>query len=639
MRELGVTGVKILAGLIYEEVNPQLQGLNGYKIYQQMRFDPTCAAGLKTYEFPVRSARWFVQPASDDPADVEKADFIHDQLFYFGSQSMDDVIRLAFTHLPFGFSWLENCYEFIPNGRWQGKIGWTKLAWRSPSTKWRWNMGEVDGAQELISVTQLAPPYYEQIDIPRNKLMIFVHQQEGDNYDGWSLLRPAYKPYFFRDKLYIIQAIGLERAFAGIPKISLPIGYSPEMASLAKQIVTNLRTDEQAGVVLTEDMVMEMLFNKLEGAAMQLAIEHHDTQIVGSMLSDFVKLGHKAVGTQALSADKTDLFLYALNAEANAFAQVVNLAPGIPQLVRYNFVDADDLAMPRLTHGDIGERALDRLGRTLMALGQWGFLTPDDATEDKLREMLDLPEREYDFEDRDLLDLITQAQPMEPTYRVTDRNLSPRLRPNTLVPDPTDPRSQGMLPQPQQPAGNRQPGQAPVGGGRPTETATSMSEYRRMQAEAYERFMAGEVDPKSRMLDMRLKNRWARPKGRPDAATRIRIKLAERLAEDLNDLQSHFDGVPERPSERVARLRLPYVVRAGEIADKAKRLAGRPGPRALRSGAIGTTLQHGLAKSYETGLFHVLRPRPKGDPPPPHVEPARLGPAPSLEQVEPQPKV
>ena len=40
-----------------------------------------------------------------------------------------------------------------------------------------------------------------------------------------------------------------------------------------------------------------------------------------------------------------------------------------------------------------------RLGRTLMALGKWGFLTPDAETEERLRKMLDLPPRQYSFDD------------------------------------------------------------------------------------------------------------------------------------------------------------------------------------------------------------------------------------------------
>jgi hypothetical protein len=44
--------------------------------------------------------------------------------------------------------------------------------------------------------------------------------------------------------------------------------------------------------------------------------------------------------------------------------------------------------------GFIGGRQLDQLGRTLLWLNQYGYLAPDDPTEERLRVMLDLPPRE-----------------------------------------------------------------------------------------------------------------------------------------------------------------------------------------------------------------------------------------------------
>jgi hypothetical protein len=55
------------------------------------------------------------------------------------------------------------------------------------------------------------------------------------------------------------------------------------------------------------------------------------------------------------------------------------------------------------------ENAYTRLGRTLMALGQYGFLTPDDETEEQLRKMLDLPPRSYDYQDGGLWQIIDET--------------------------------------------------------------------------------------------------------------------------------------------------------------------------------------------------------------------------------------
>lgn len=527
--ELGVSGTRILSGLVFEEYNPDLTGLKAFNKWQEMRFDATCAAGYKAVELPLRSAEHFVEPASDDPKDIEKADFIHHNLWDFGSQSMDDVLRLALTMLPFGFSWMEIIYGQISQGEFAGKVGWDRFAWRSQMTKWRWNMGELDGRQELLSVTQLAPPYYAQIDIPRNKLLLFIHNQEGDNYDGWSLFRPAYKNYFYRDLLYKVQAIGLERAYMGIPVVKFEQAFSAELKALALSIVQGLRTDENAGVTLPPELGLEMLSTKLgAGKEMQDAIVYHDRQILKSMLAQWLDLGSSgSSGSWALSNDHSELFLYAINAEANYIDEVFNLDPGIPQLIRFNYPDWQSSDMPRLTHGRIGQQSLEQLGRTLEALGKFGFVTPDDATEDAFRQMLDLPEREETMTPEALKSLITM---------VAGRMARGRKHPN---PRPAPPPPAGATPatpgQPGQPAADIAPDMDNQG------ADLDMAEGYQM------------------IRDAMLRMPWPKP-SRMDPIRRAQAMAAEEFGAVLQSFREPSKA-PELPSIRAARMRRPYRLR------------------------------------------------------------------------------
>lgn len=516
--ELGVSGTRILAGIPYEETIPALQGLNAYKTYSAMRFDPTCAALLKAREQPVRSARHFIQPASDAPADLEKADFIHDNLFELGSQSMDDILRLAMGKNTYGFTPMEVCYFPITEGPWRGKVGWDKFAWRNPVTKWRWNMGEVDGRQELVSMTQLAPPYYSQVDIPRNKLLLFVNEHEGDNYDGWSMLRYAYKPYFIREGLYKVQAIGLERAYVGVPKVTLPENFSDEMKKLALQIAQSVRSDDNAGITHPADLLVDILRTELgAGREMQEAIQHHTREILKSGLAQFLELGAQgAAGSWALSNDHSELFLMAVNADANYLDEVINLDPGIPALLRFNFADFSIASLPRKTHGDIGQENLEALGRTLMALGKFGFLTPDDATEDTLRARLDFPERDDTVTERALQSLTTIPFP---AVREAGREHT-KPRPEVIAGQPVD--------------------ESGASGSTPDDAAQmAMSEYRQAV----------------------IRKPWDRPRGRLSDEDRVRIRLTERLAENLEAFKADPSWRPPRPSVVAARMRRPYVLR------------------------------------------------------------------------------
>src|SRR5262249_11182226 len=124
LHELGISGTRLFAGIISEETVPQLTGFNAYKTYNGMRFDATGAALLKAVELPIRSARWFVNAANDDPNSIDMADFIHHCLWDFGTQSMDDILHDALGMLVWGFAWSEICYANVEEGPYTGKIGW-----------------------------------------------------------------------------------------------------------------------------------------------------------------------------------------------------------------------------------------------------------------------------------------------------------------------------------------------------------------------------------------------------------------------------------------------------------------------------------------------------------------------------------
>jgi hypothetical protein len=584
-QELGVSGTKLFAGLISEETVPQLQGFQAYKSYQGMRLDATGSALLKAIELPIRASRWFVNPASDDPNDINIADFVHDVCWTFGSQSMDDIMRLAFGCLAFGFSTLEIIWSVIDEGPWKGKVGWDRLAWRSQATKWRWEMDYVNGKRQLVGLVQLAPPYYQQVQIPRNKLMLWVNDLEGDNYDGISCLRSAWKDYYIRDQLYRIRAIGLERGYMGIPVATVPDEFSDEYAGIARQIVETVRADEQVGVVHPASMDFRIERWELNGPAMNEAIHYHNRQMLVCQLAQFLELGSKNVGSFALSSDQSDLFQMAINAKANYFAEVMNLHPGIPQLIGFNFPNVTAQNLPRLQHGDIGQRSLDRLGRTLMALGQWGFLTPDNATEDRLRQMLDLPEREEAITNRALYDLMQEIAPSDVQHgrlHTIDRVESPL----EVAADTAKTKRMQALKAPAPSAAS-----APKGSGSPEQRNAStqdMSEYHAKFAEN-----------RARLAELVVRRPWTRPQGRPTENQRMAMRATEAMVEALDEFKSAGQQRPVRPSVWHAMHRRPYEVRSH--GDAVRLEPGRP--------RTVFTRQMGLARNHREPLRAILRPR------------------------------
>jgi hypothetical protein len=353
-----------------------------------------------------------------------------------------------------------------------------------------------------------------------------------------SIYRPAYKNWFIRDQLYKIQAIGLERTYMGIPVADLPENYSDEMKALALQIVTNLRTDDNAGITKPVELGLDILHNAINaGTEMQAAIAYHSREILKSSLAHFLDLGSAgSSGSWALSSDQSELFLMAINAPANMVEEQFNLDPGIPALMRFNFPDAQSANMPHLTHGDIGQRSFSTgMGRTIMALGQWGFLTPDDATEDWFRQVLDMPERDSTIDAEALKTLIPE---MFPGRQDVGRTFAPKPAPQT----PQTKQAPASAQVPRTPQTKVTP-QTPVGG-----NAAMMSE-------------------------LAARSPWERPNGRLTAQDRLRIRLTEELIDTLDRAKHEAGRTPERPSIRMARNRRPYALAMAEKPSIKQRIA------------------------------------------------------------------
>lgn len=577
MRELGLSGTRLLAGLISEETVPALQGQQAYSTYRGMRFDATGAAIQKAIELPIRSTRWFMNPASDDPEAVTYADFVHQVLWEFGSQSYDDVMRLALLSLVYGFSVLEIVYAPIDWGEWKGKIGWDNLSLRQANTKWRWNEQFINGRRQLVSMSQLAPPYYQQVDIPRNKFILWTNDLEGQDWDGFSIYRGAYKDYFIRDRLYRIRAIGLERSYMSVPVATLPDGYSNEEMELAKKIVTSIRSDESAGVTKPENLGLELVRWDINSSAMDSAILYHNRQMLSSTLAQFLDLGSATSGhgSFALSSDQSELFQNALVAKANYFAQQMNLEPAIPSLIGINFANVGKDMMPHLEHGDIGQRALDALGRTLTALAQFGFLTPDNQTEDRLRQMLDLPEREENVTADALRDLIPEVFPTSTEYGHT--SYGPRLQSPLAVAAQQaqaggQPGAAGAPGGPGAAAAQRAPMPPPGGAGPRSPIGHSPAGVRPPGLNAAEQ---AEYDAAyGRLQEVLVRKAWMRPKGRPTEEARNAMNATYQFTEALDGVYSGIkqQRKPEKPSIVLAKNRRPYNVQFS-FADAADRVS------------------------------------------------------------------
>ncbi|MHB9004800.1 MAG: phage portal protein family protein, partial [Coriobacteriia bacterium] len=205
-------------------------------------------------------------------------------------------------------------------------------------------------------------------EIPLEKCLLFRTTTRKDNPEGVSVLRKAYREWYFKRHLESIEGIGAERDLAGLPVMYVPAEMLREDASpqdkelieYCKGLVTSIRRDEQEGLVLPGDNDPEsgkpMFRIELLSTGGQRQfdtdkiITRKEVRMAMTMLADFLFLGQNKVGSFALSSDKTEMFSFALGAWMDGICEVVN--PAIRKLLRLNGWKPVK-APPRLYHGDI----------------------------------------------------------------------------------------------------------------------------------------------------------------------------------------------------------------------------------------------------------------------------------------------
>lgn len=406
--EIGKSGTNIFAGIVKEEYLSDLSGERGMKKYDEMRkSDATVKAALSAVQLPIRRAQWFVTPASEDERDIEIQQFVERCLFEEMSITWDDFIRQALLETVYGVMVFEKVFD-IRNIDGKPMIVWKKFAPRLPRSITSWQQADgTDGIQQLTNSGGF-------VSIPMDKLIIFVNEKEGDNWNGVSLLRSAYKPWYIKSNLETIDAVAHERQGLGVPFVKLANGASKEDEAKAQTILENMRASENGYLVEPDGVSVDFKDMKASTAKdAARAIDYHDRQISKAVLAQFLSLGSGPSGSRALSEDHSTLFLQSIEAIANGIVDVINKY-AIKQLVDLNFQNVEKY--PKLDYAGISRTDIDKLTTSYQRLVQTGGIKPTEADEKYLRKIMGLPERdESDMSDTTDADMPEDVKPEDIT--------------------------------------------------------------------------------------------------------------------------------------------------------------------------------------------------------------------------------
>lgn len=298
----------------------------GYKIYNEMLNDPQIRAASRLIKTFLLSKKMVISPASEDPVDVERAEFIeyvYDNLL----TPLRQVRRNDYTCLDYGYSVSEKIYDYDPN---INKIVIRDM--RPIHIETLKNCFVYDDYGNVITVIQNGL-IGEGISIPADKCHISSYDETFGNKYGESLLKTVYDNYFLKSKILEWWAIYLHKLEN--PAMFGTVGENGDSEAL--QSFIDAVAEGLTGGVGRDGDKIQLLESSHRGEGFISAINYHDTVIfrafmIGSLLLGQAENQGGSYGQSQTHLNVVNLFLDGTHEDIATVYQ-----NDIKQLVDWNY--------------------------------------------------------------------------------------------------------------------------------------------------------------------------------------------------------------------------------------------------------------------------------------------------------------
>lgn len=397
---LGGSGRAHWSGFVQpDEMNPELVGVQGILTYDDMYFsDPHMRRLVLMLASTIQGGTWGMEPFGGDAAtDLDKQ--IKDKIWWWLNEymhpnltdHMNEALPVCFRN---GFAPFEQIWQVCRDNPFGETLTLPyKLALRLPRSIFQWPQ---DQLEDLAGIVQILPTA-DSAFIPASELVYYRVQAEGDNWQGRSLLRQAFKSYYYKSRLETVEAIGLERKAVGLPVIYRPANARKPVLDALEAVIANAHTGEAAYIVMPgpyyeadkeNGWFLDIVkFDSSSGGEITAAIERHQDGIAASILGDFMSLGHHQVGARATAEVQEDPFLTVITSIIDGILGPPNRL--IQRVVKTNWPAAK--GAPKLTCAVSDTASLSEIATFVQLLVSVGALQVDPELEDWLRERASMP--------------------------------------------------------------------------------------------------------------------------------------------------------------------------------------------------------------------------------------------------------
>jgi hypothetical protein len=361
--------------------------------------DAAVDVSLRMTKMPILAADFFVEAGDDTPLGKIVQEFVQYNLFDGLTCSwlslMEDMLRAFDYGVAVAEKWYENRI-WAPNSTGANRKQYTMLkdiSARPTPTIGAFRYDDNGYVIEMDQSAVRADNTSETVTIDADQLLVFTINRKGGNVEGKSILRTAYKHWFYKNQLYSIDGIQKERHGMGYPIVDLPQGFTQDDKNAAMELLRNIRTNEEAGAAMPPGFVLH--FADLSGQPVNVmtSIDHHNGMIMLNIFGAFALVGVSDIGGfgRGSSASSQDIFTKTLRYIGNLICELFNKQV-IKQLVDYNF-EVNGI-YPKLGIRNIGEtKDLQQLSSAIANLLSQNGITMDYDTEQYFRQIFDFPKK------------------------------------------------------------------------------------------------------------------------------------------------------------------------------------------------------------------------------------------------------
>lgn len=392
--------------IVADEVNQALVGERGLATFDEMfRTDADCRRMIMMIVACIAGGTWSVEPygVEDEEStdeDVEVAQFIEWDLLEHMTPDLTghlwELLRVALRAGRAPFEIIDEVCEW--NDR--TVIATRTLDLRLPKTIMRY----VQDGPFLTALEQWRIEGGIAL-LPMKDLLFYRLGAEGDNWEGESLLRPAYKHWKYKAAIELVQAIGIEKTAIGVPTGYPPTSASDSDLDAFEAFLRDIRGNEASFFMApgpradhastqngTDGWFWEFVtpHSTIGGEAnVAGALNYHTSKIDAVILAEFMRLGQQGEGARATADVQQNPFL----ALCEGFVKLLVEAPlnkqYVPRRVGMNY---STTRMPKVTCSLIDSTTLSELGTYVATLADKGAIRVEPTLEAHLRDLADLPE-------------------------------------------------------------------------------------------------------------------------------------------------------------------------------------------------------------------------------------------------------